>query len=119
MRLAFPPPMSFEAYELFKADQANWLPIAVDIGAANGLPGTDVRVFSNGINLVVALDGGHVLKIYPPMLRHQFIAERASLRQLKGRLRLPIPEIVLEGERDGWPYLVITRLAGESGDTVW
>ncbi len=32
---------------------------------------------------------------------------------------LPIPEIVAEGERDGWPYLVITRLAGTLGSEVW
>lgn len=30
-----------------------------------------------------------------------------------------IPEIVAEGERDGWPYLVITRLAGTLGSEVW
>jgi hygromycin-B 7''-O-kinase len=32
---------------------------------------------------------------------------------------LPIPRIIAEGERDGWPYLVITRLAGTLGSEVW
>ena len=34
-------------------------------------------------HLVVALDG-LVLKIFPPILRAQFISERASLSQLRG-----------------------------------
>jgi hygromycin-B 7''-O-kinase len=32
---------------------------------------------------------------------------------------VPIPEIVLEGERDQWPYLVITRLHGVVGSQAW
>jgi hygromycin-B 7''-O-kinase len=78
-----------------------------------------VRVFSTGTNLVVALDGGLILKIFPPMLRSQFISERLSLAQLRGRLSVPIPEMVAEGEREGWPYLVITKLAGVLGSDAW
>ena len=62
---------------------------------------------------------GLVLKIFPPMLRAQFISERTSLSQLRGRVSIPIPEIVHQGERDGWPYLVITRLRGMLGAEVW
>ena len=32
---------------------------------------------------------------------------------------VPIPDIVAEGERDGWPYLVITRLPGVLGAEAW
>ncbi len=60
-----------------------------------------------------------ILKIFPPFLRHQFVSERASLTQLRGRLSVAIPEIVVEGERDGWPYLVITRLSGVLGSEAW
>ena len=60
-----------------------------------------------------------ILKIFPPLLRAQFVSERAALSALRGRLGIPIPEIVVEGERDGWPYLVITRLAGVLGSEAW
>jgi hygromycin-B 7''-O-kinase len=53
------------------------------------------------------------------MLRSQFVSERGALSVLHGRLSLPIPEIVAEGERDGWPYLVVTRLEGALGSEVW
>ena len=78
------------------------------------IAGCDPHLFSTGTNLVVALDDELVLKIFPPMLRDQFISERSSLSQLRGRLGVPIPEIVFEGERDQWPYLVITRLSGDA-----
>ena len=43
----------------------------------------------------------------------------ARWRNCAGGLSLPIPEILFEGERDGWPYLVITRLHGILGSEVW
>jgi hypothetical protein len=31
----------------------------------------------------------------------------------------PTPEIVAVGERDAWPYLVMTRVKGRLGSEVW
>jgi len=42
-----------------------------------------------------------------------------TLSQLRGRLTVAIPELVLEGERDGWSYLVMTRLGGMLGTKAW
>jgi hygromycin-B 7''-O-kinase len=83
------------------------------------LPHADPKIFSTGTNLVVGLDDRLILKVFPPFLRGQFESERISLAQLRGRLGVPIPEIVLEGERDQWPYLVITRLSGVLGTDAW
>ena len=111
--------MTFPAFEAFRRDVAQWHATACDIARAHGLPADDLRPFATGSNLVAALDDHLVLKVFPPMLRHQYIAERATLALLAGRLRVPTPAIVVDGERDGWPYLVITRLAGASGAEVW
>jgi len=53
------------------------------------------------------------------MLRHQFESERAALARLQGRLSVPVPQIVSEGERSGWPYLIMTRMNGVSGKDAW
>ena len=92
---------------------------ALDIARSHGLACTAPHVFSTGTNLVVALDEKLILKIFPPFLRRQFVSERGSLAQLHGRASVAIPEIVVEGERDGWPYLVITRLSGVLGADAW
>lgn len=117
--MMFPAEMSVETFGAWRADPGQWLPVAVDIARGHALPCADPYVFATGTNLVLALDAKHVLKIFPPMLRHQFVAERASLLQLNGRLSVPIPEFVLQGEREQWPYLVVTRIAGTMGTEVW
>lgn len=110
---------TIEAFHAWRADPSQCLPAALDIARGHGLPHGNAHLFSTGTNLVVGLDDRLVLKIFPPLLRHQFISERISLTQLRGRLGVPIPEIVIEGERDRWPYLVITRLQGVMGKEAW
>jgi len=108
-----------EAFQAWRADASQCLPAALDIARSHGLPHVDAHVFATGTNLVVGLDDRLILKIFPPFLRGQFESERISLAQLRGRLSVSIPEIVLEGERDQWPYLVITRLSGVLGTQAW
>ncbi len=103
---------NFEAFQAWRADASQCLSVALDIARSHGLPHADPHLFSTGTNLVVGLDDTLILKIFPPFLRSQFVSERISLAQLRGRLSVPVPEIVLEGERDQCPYLVITRLPG-------
>jgi hygromycin-B 7''-O-kinase len=108
-----------QAFRAWRSDPVRWLGIALDIARGHGLHVGSPHVFATGTNLVVGLGERLILKIFPPLLRAQFVSERGSLMQLAGRLHLSIPEIVAEGMRDGWPYLVITRLAGTLGSEAW
>jgi hygromycin-B 7''-O-kinase len=110
---------TLEAFQAWRADASQCLPVALDIARSHGLAHGDPELFPTGTNLVVALDDRLVLKLFPPMLRRQFTAERASLAQLRGRLSVPIPEVVLDGGREQWSYLVITRLHGVLGREAW
>ena len=108
-----------KTFRAWRAEPSNWLPAALDIARHHGLESTAPRIFSTGTNLVIGLDGPVILKIFPPLLRDQFVSERASLTLLRGQLHVPIPEIVCEGERDQWRYLVMTGLPGVPGDEAW
>jgi hygromycin-B 7''-O-kinase len=119
MTASLPAFTGYEPFRIWRADPAQWLPIALDIARSHGLTCAAPHVFATGTNVVVALDEKLILKIFPPFLRSQFVSERGSLAQLRGQLRIAIPEIVIEGERDGWPYLVITRLPGILGGQAW
>ena len=119
MTASLPAFTDYESFRPFRADPAQWLPIARDIAHGHGLTCTEPQIFSTGTNLVVGLGETLILKLFPPMLRGQFVSERNSLAQLHGRLGVPIPEIIFEGERDGWPYLAITRLPGVLGSEAW
>ena len=116
---SFPNPASIEAFDAWRADASQWLPVATDIARSHSLSCTDPHVFTMGTNLVVALDQRLILKIFPPMLRHQFESERAALERLHGRLSISVPQIIFEGERSGWPYLVTTRMNGVNGKEAW
>ena len=109
----------FEAFKVWRADTSQFLPIARDIARSHDLSCAAPHVFTTGTNLVLALDEKLILKIFPPFLRGQFESERSTLGLLHGQLCIPIPEIVAEGERDGWPYLVITLLSGVLGSDAW
>lgn len=117
--LSFPEIADAAAFRGWRAQPELWLPIALDIAAAHGLPHSDPQVFATGTNLVVALDAGTILKIFPPMFRAQFLSEQMALTQLQGWVEVPIPCILLAGERDGWPYVVMTRLVGVVGSEVY
>ncbi len=93
--------------------------MALDIARGHGLTTATAHLFSTGTNLVVGLGDRLILKIFPPMHRGQFVSEHTALARLAGKLGVPIPEIVLQGERDQWPYLVITRLPGILGTEAW
>ncbi|WP_128928414.1 aminoglycoside phosphotransferase family protein [Bradyrhizobium guangxiense] len=119
MSMKLPDFADAESFRAFRSDPSQWLPIALDIARSHGLDASSPHVFATGTNLVVGLGETLILKIFSPLLRAQFVSERGSLTQLAGHLDLPIPEIVAEGVRDGWPYLVLTRLAGTLGSEVW
>src|SRR5689334_21187204 len=114
----FPSIPDYESFRTWRA-ATNLSAIARDIARSHGLGCDAPHVFATGTNIVVALDKRLILKLFPPMLRAQFASERLALSHLRRRLSLPIPDIVVEGERDGWPYLVITRLAGVLGSQAW
>ncbi|SFK02371.1 aminoglycoside 3'-phosphotransferase/choline kinase family protein [Bradyrhizobium sp. Gha] len=116
---AFPAFADARAFRAFRSDSSRWLGIALDIARSHDVDISWPHVFSTGTNLVIGFGDTLILKIFPPLLRAQFVSERGSLMQLAGRLHLPIPEIVAEGERDGWPYLIITRLTGTLGSEAW
>jgi hygromycin-B 7''-O-kinase len=109
----------FATFQAWRADASQCLPVALDIARSHGLACSSPHVFATGTNLVVGLDDRLILKVFPPFLRNHFVSERLSLAQLHGRLSVPIPEIVVEGERDQWRYLVITRLSGILGTQAW
>jgi hygromycin-B 7''-O-kinase len=109
----------YESFHAWRMDLSKSLPVALDIARSHGLPCATPHFFTTGTNLVVGLDDRLILKVFPPLLRRQFVSERGALSELRGRLTVAIPEIVVEGERDGWPYLVITRLSGALGKEAW
>ncbi len=111
-----PAAIDADAFDAFHDDAAAWLPIITSIAEAHG--GGPIEQALDG-TVLVGLAGDRVIKLYPPLLADHAAFEREALTVAYGRLSVPTPELLATGSRDGWPYVVMTRLAGESLSRVW
>ncbi|MBK6786471.1 MAG: aminoglycoside 3'-phosphotransferase/choline kinase family protein [Betaproteobacteria bacterium] len=104
-------------FDALQDDPARWIGVVAALGARySSAPAVPA---GEGSVLVALLGRELVLKLYPPFLRDHFEFERAMLGHLQGRLSLPTPHLVDSAEHAGWPYLVMTQLAGTPLDRVW
>ena len=120
----YPVLADWQAFARWRAVPDNWRTLVGAIARAETIAAGEMTPFRTGTNLVVDLDGRAVLKLFPPLSRSQFVSERATLRLLcEGlpgeRLSVPVPRLIAEGERDGWSYLIMTRLDGILGSEAW
>jgi hygromycin-B 7''-O-kinase len=97
----------FEKY--FRDDL--WVDVAKHICAEHEMHFQDIRRSEHGENIIFLLDTDYVLKIFSP-LRNGFNREKAAIEFAGGRIPLPIPEIAVEGEIEGFYYLIMTQLRG-------
>ncbi len=118
--MQLPADIDVAAFDALHDDPAAWRGVIESLAREHGAPdAADVRQQTEGTVLVALMGRERVLKLYPPFLRDHFEFERAMLAQLHGRLRVPTPQLLTSGEREGWPYLVMTQMAGEPLTATW
>lgn len=105
---------SLAHYRSVYHDQATWLPAIARIAARHALSGPVVRL-PPGTHLVYRV-GEAIVKLFCPLWPLDFQAERVALAHIQG---LPVPEILAEGQIDGWPYLILSPLEGVPAVEVW
>ena len=118
-RLSSPLPaqVSVAAFDAIHDDVESWRGLVSSIAASySSAPVTPV---AQGTVLVGLVGDESVVKLYPPFLSDHFEFEAAALEMLHGRLSIATPKLVARGERDGWPYLLMTQLAGEPMTWHW
>lgn len=82
----------------------------------------DARVierFADGSVPVFAVGTAFVLKLCPPFAIEERDNESQVLRAIEGRLPIPTPRVHATGELDGWGYILMSRLEGESLAGAW
>jgi hygromycin-B 7''-O-kinase len=107
-------------HKAFRLRPARWQEAVRDLCRRHRLPFQPFQPFSDGSNLVAGVGERWIVKIFPPFHRHQWESEHRVLRYLNGRVEVPIPELPACGEAEnGWTFVIITRLSGESLETAW
>jgi hygromycin-B 7''-O-kinase len=96
-----------------------WLPAMQAICRLHGIPSDALMRIDEGTNVIFGAGTSHILKLFPPFWRRLARSESAVLEYVHGKLGVATPEVLAQGELEGWPYLVTTRLSGVSLRGVW
>jgi hygromycin-B 7''-O-kinase len=103
------------AYRAVFADEQVWQRPMQVLAARHGVDPAQLRRETLGSHIVYGTDTV-IVKLFYSGWCHDFAAERAALLHAG---ELPVPRIIAEGELEGWPYMVLSRLAGVPAGTVW
>jgi hygromycin-B 7''-O-kinase len=112
-----PADIGVAAFDALHDDLPAWRGVIEDLAARHGKG--PARQMSEGTVLVALLGEEQVLKLYPPFLQDHCDFESTALAGLGGRLSVPTPVLLDSGEHQGWPWLLMTQLAGESLTRSW
>lgn len=114
------PPIPDEAtYRRLRGDPAPWLPAVRTLCARHGLDADDAYMPPGGTNILFHVRGGPWIKLFPPLWPEDFVRERTGIAATNGIEGLAVPQLVAEGELDGWPYLLLSHVAGRPIGTLW
>ncbi|MGW4829800.1 phosphotransferase family protein [Amycolatopsis japonica] len=106
------PPAGTEA-EFDALTRQDLLPAVRSLGFGEAVP------FTEGSLPVYAVGDDLVLKLFPPVHLGELPTERTMLEVLHGKLPVPTPAVHEAGERDGWGYVLMERLRGETLKDAW
>lgn len=108
-----------DAYRAVRGDPAVWLPAFEVICARHGIDAGDLYAERSGTNMVFRAGHGPWLKLFAPLWAEDFVRERTSLAAVASDEWLALPQLLHEGEIEGWPYLVLSHLEGRAIGAVW
>lgn len=115
--MPLPPRLTPAEFDALHDAPTRWLDDVAAIAAP--LDPGPLQPLGEGTALVVRVGATHVLKVFPPFLRDHWAYERAMLRHVHGRVRLPTPALHADGEAGGWPWLWMSWLPGEPLTAAW
>lgn len=108
---------SAEEYQKLFPDNSIWEAGVRAVADRHGIKGDLVRGV-RGSHIVYRC-GDVWIKMMTPIFAHDMAFEIEGLRAVQGRLSVSVPEILFEGELEGWKYLVTSEVSGQRIGDVW
>ncbi len=96
-----------------------WLPAMRLICERHGLDAAQLEFAPPGTHVVFRVGPDWHIKLFAPLWPDDFLAELTVLQKLSGRVDLPIPHLVANGEIEDWPYLILTTVEGVPLCEAW
>jgi hygromycin-B 7''-O-kinase len=101
---------------LFKQNDV-WKPAISYLSKLHGLKG-EIQRGVLGSHVVYRV-GDRWIKLMAPIYRKDMPFEISGLKAVYGNLSVPTPEILVEGDLDGWAYVVLSHIEGDAIRNVW
>jgi hygromycin-B 7''-O-kinase len=101
-----------------EAPESVWRFAMTHIANQHDLPTSELEPYAMG-ETVVWRAGEHVIKLTTPACRYQIDAEVSCLPATYGRLSVATPKLHAHGDISGWPYVIMSKLAGTPLVDVW
>jgi hygromycin-B 7''-O-kinase len=108
-----------DAYAAVYRDAAVWLPAMRVICARHGLDAGALEPAPPGSHLVFWAGSDRLIKLFCRFWPDDAVSERVALTALTGNPAIPTPQVIAEGELEGWLYLILEPLPGTPLNQVW
>ena len=112
-----PPVPDVATWRKLRRDVATQRPAFDAIAARHGLAASELSFLDKGTHFVWATRRD-VIKLFVPLWIQDASLERTLLEMVAGTT-LPVPQLEAQGELDGWPYVVMSRVPGEHIGVAW
>jgi hygromycin-B 7''-O-kinase len=112
-----PPIPDIDAWRILRRDRTTQRPAFEAIATRHGQPVNELAPLDKGTHLVWATPRS-VIKLFAPLWPEDARQETALLEMVTGTA-LPAPQLEAQGEVDGWPYVVMSRVHGEHIGDAW
>lgn len=104
----------------FRLQPELWQAAIIECCDLHELPSENLKPYKDGTNLVARVNDQHIVKIFPPFLKHQWDSEHLVLKHLHGKLKTNIPKLTASGRRtDNWHYVIVSKLDGITFESNW
>jgi hygromycin-B 7''-O-kinase len=105
------------AWRILRRDTATQRPAFEAIATRHGLAASELSPFDKGTHFVWATRR-NVIKLFVPLWPEDASLETTLLEMVAGTV-LPVPRLEAQGELNGWPYVVMSRVHGEHIGAAW
>lgn len=112
-----PPVPDVASWRILRRDAASQRPAFEAIATRHGLAASELSFLDKGTHFVWATRR-NVIKLFVPLWTEDASVETTLLEMAAGTA-LPVPQLEAQGELDGWPYVVMSRIHGEHIGVAW
>ena len=114
-----PPVPDVAAWRILRRDAVTQRPAFEAIATRHGLAAGELSPLDKGTHFVWATRR-NVIKLFVPLWTEDARLETTLLEMVAGTaLPVPVPQLEAQGELDGWPYVVMSRVHGEHIGVAW